>query len=203
MAEKFFIFLIHSGGIIKHGENKIYYEGSPPSTVPLSRSVSFEDLCDRIASTLHINRENSKLTIWYKFPFQCHSNPVIYWQVLVEDDNGVNAIFDMLGCQYGFVGAELYVGVEPIRSHRDVFPIRYANKGPNASFSYSHGGHFHDPYAIHIGHYSEIAAHSPLNIGGADYHAPFIHVAIEDQQVPYQPMNISDADYDNPTEHVA
>ena len=109
----------------------------------------------------------------------------------------------MLGCQYGFVGAELYVGVEPIRSHRDVFPIRYANKGPNASFSYSHGGHFHDPYAIHIGHYSEIAAHSPLNIGGADYHAPFIHVAIEDQQVSYQPMNISDADYDNPTEHVA
>ena len=122
---------------------------------------------------------------------------------MVEDDNGVNAIFDMLGCQYGFVGAELYVGVEPIRSHRDVFPIRYANKGPNASFSCSHGGHFHDPYAIHIGHYSEIAAHSPLNIGGADYHAPFIHVAIEDQQVPYQPMNISDADYDNPTEHVA
>ena len=77
-----------------------------------------------------------------------------YQQVLVDDDNSVNAIFDMLGYQYGFVGAKLYVDVEPIRSHRDVFLIRYANEGPSASFSYSHGGHFHDLYATHTGHYS-------------------------------------------------
>ena len=37
-----------------------------------------------------------------------------YQQVLVDDDNSVNAIFDMLGYQYGFVSVELYVGVEPI-----------------------------------------------------------------------------------------
>ncbi|KAK9992430.1 hypothetical protein SO802_027415 [Lithocarpus litseifolius] len=98
--------------------------------------------------------------------------------------------------------AELYVGVEPIRSHRDVFPIRYANEGPSASFSYSHGGHFHDPFATHTGHYYEDAAYSSNNIGGADYHASYTHVVIEDQHVPYRPMNISDADYDNPTEHV-
>ena len=42
---------------------------------------------------------------------------MIYQQVLVEDDNGVNAIFGMLDCQYGFVGVELYVGVKPIRSY--------------------------------------------------------------------------------------
>ena len=48
---------------------------------------------------------------------------MIYQQVLAEDDNGVNVIFDMLGNQYGFVGVELYMGVEPIRSHRDAFPI--------------------------------------------------------------------------------
>ena len=121
---------------------------------------------------------------------------------MVEDDNGVNTIFNMLDCQYGFVGAELYVGVEPLRSRRDVFPIRYANEGLSASFSYSHDGHFHDPYATHIGHYSQDAAHSPINIGGANYHAPYTHVATEDQHVPYQPMNTSDVDYDNPTEHV-
>ena len=128
---------------------------------------------------------------------------MIYQQVLVEDDNGVNAIFDMLGCQYGFIGIELYVGVEPIRSHWDVFPIQYANEGPSASFIYSHGVHFHDPYATHTGHYSEDAASSPINIGGADYHAPYTHVATKDQHVPYWPMNTSDANYDNPTEHVA
>ena len=89
----------------------------------LSQGVTFEDLCDGIASTLHINREDSKLTIWYRFPFQCHPHPMIYQQVLVEDDNGVNAIFDMLGNQYGFVGVVLYMGAEPIRSHRDAFPI--------------------------------------------------------------------------------
>nr|POE80700.1 hypothetical protein CFP56_18898 [Quercus suber] len=131
--------------------------------LPLSRGVTFEDLCDGAASTLYINREDSKLTIWYRFPFQCHPHPVIYQQVLVEDDNGVNAIFDI----------------------------------------YSHGGHFHDPYATHIGHYSEDAAHFPINIGGADYHAPYTHVATEDQHVPFWPMNTNDADYDNPIEHVA
>ena len=99
---------------------------------------------------------------------------------MVEDDNGVNAIFDMLYRQYGFVGAELHVGVEPIRSHRDVFPIRYANEGPSASFSYSHGVHFHDPYATHIGHYSEDVAYSPINIGCANYDTPYTHVATED-----------------------
>ena len=108
----------------------------------------------------------------------------------------------MLGYQYGFVGAELYVGVEPIKIHRDVFPIRYANKGPSASFSYSHGGHFHDPYATHTSHYSEDVTHCPI-IGGADYHAPYTLVATEDQHVPYRPMNTSDADYNNPIEHVA
>ena len=117
MAEKLFIFLIHSGGIIKHGENGIYYEGPPPSMLPLNQGVIFENLCDRIAYTLHINREDSKLTIWYRFPFQCHPHLVIYQQVLIEDDNGVNVIFDMLGCQYGFVDVELYMGVEPTRSH--------------------------------------------------------------------------------------
>ena len=124
MVEKLFIFLIHSGGIIKHGINGVYYEGPPPSMLSLSQGVTFEDLCDGISSTLHINREDSKLTIWYRFLFQCHPHPVIYQQVLVEDDNSVNAIFDMLGNQYGFVGVELYMGVEPIRSHQDVFPIR-------------------------------------------------------------------------------
>jgi len=122
---------------------------------------------------------------------------------LVENDNSVNVIFDLLGYQYGFVGAELYVGVEPIRSYRDVFPIRYANEGPSASFSNSHGEHFHDPYATHAGHYSEDAARSPMNTGGANYHALYAHVATEDQHIPYRPMNTSDADYDNPTEHVA
>ena len=121
---------------------------------------------------------------------------------MVKDDNGINAIFDMLDYQYGFIGAELYKGVKPIRSHRDVFPIRYANKGPSAPFSYSHGGHFHDPYATHTGHYSEDTAHSPINIGGANYHAPYTHIATEDQHVLYRPMNTSDADYDNPTKHV-
>ena len=91
------------------------------------------------------------------------------------------------------------MGVEPIRSHRNIFPIRYANEGPSASFSYSHGGHFHDPYATHIGYYSQDVAHSLINIGGTDYHAPYNHVATEDQHVPYWPMNTSDADYDNPT----
>ena len=128
---------------------------------------------------------------------------MIYQQVLVEDDNGVNAIFGMLDCQYGFVGVELYVGVKPIRSHWDVFPIWYANEGLSASFSYSHRGHFHDPYAIYIGHYFEDAAHSPINIGGVDYHAPYTLVATKDQHVPYQPMNTNDVDYDNPIEHVA
>ena len=173
------------------------------SMLPLSRGVTFEDLCDGVASTLQINREDSKLTIRYRFPFQCYPQLVIYQQVLVEDNNGVNAIFDMLGCQYRFVGAELYMGVEPIRSHRDVFPIWYANEGLSASFSYSHGEHFHETYATHIGHYSENEAHSSINIGGADYHAPYTHVAIEDQHVPYRPMNTNDADYDNPTEHIA
>ena len=203
MVEKLFIFLIHSGRIIKHGEKGVYYEGSPPSMLPLRQGVTFEGLCNALASTLHINREDSKLTIWYRFHFQCHPHPVTYQQVLLEDDNGVNAIFNMLDRQYGIVGAELYVGVEPIRSHRDVFPIRYANEGPSALFSYSHGGHFHDPYATNIGHYSQDVAHSPINIGGTDYHAPYTHVATEDQHVPYRPMNTSDADYDNPTEFEA
>ncbi|KAL0016210.1 hypothetical protein SO802_003279 [Lithocarpus litseifolius] len=43
----------------------------------------------------------------------------------------------------------------------------------------------------------EDTTHSPLNIGGADYHAPYTHVATEDQHVPYRLMNTSDADYDN------
>ena len=93
-------------------------------------------------------------------------------------------------------------GVKPIRSHWDVFPIRYANEGPSAPFSYSHGGYFHDPYATHTGYYSEDTAHSPINIGGADYHAPYTHIATDDQHVLYQPMNTSDADYDNPTKYV-
>ena len=171
--------------------------------LPLSRGVTFEDLCDGVASTLHINREDSKLTIWYIFSFQCHPHLVIYQQVLVEYNNGINAIFNMLGYQYGFLGAELYVGVESIKSYQDVFPIKYTNEEPSASFSYSHSGHFHDPYATHTGHYSEDATHSPINIGGANYHATYTHVATEDQHVPYQPMNISDANYDNPTEHLA
>ena len=78
MVEKLFIFLIHSGRIIKHGENGVYYEGPPSSMLSLSQGVTFESLCNALASTLHINIEDSKLTIWYKFPFQCHSNPVIY-----------------------------------------------------------------------------------------------------------------------------
>ena len=78
MAKKLFIFFIHFGGIIKHGENEIYYEGPPSSMLSLSRCVTFEDLCDGIVSTLHINREDSKLTIWYRFPFKCHPHPVIY-----------------------------------------------------------------------------------------------------------------------------
>ena len=61
---------------------------------------------------------------------------MIYQQVLVKDDNGVNAIFNMLDYQYRFVGAELYMDVEPIRSHRDVFPIRYANNGCNDCFEF-------------------------------------------------------------------
>ena len=201
-GKKLFIFLIHSGKIIKHGENEIYYEGPPPSMLPLSRGVTFEDLCDGVASTLHINREDSKLTIWYRFHFQCHPHPRTYQQVLVEDDNGVNAIFDMLDRQYRFVGVELYVGVEPIRSHRDVFLIRYANERPSALFSYSHGGHFHDPYATYTGHYFEDATHSPIIIDGADYHASYTHVATEDQHVPYRPMNTNNTYYDNPTKNV-
>ena len=94
------------------------------------------------------------------------------------------------------------MGVEPIKSHRDVFPIWYANERPSALFSYSHSGHFHDPYATHTGHYFEDAAYSPINIGGANYHALYTHVATEDQHVLYRPMNTSDADYDNPTEYV-
>ena len=78
MAEKLFIFLIHFDGILKHGENGVYYEGPPPSILPLSQSVIFEDLCNALASTLHINREESKLTIWYRFHFQCHPHPVLY-----------------------------------------------------------------------------------------------------------------------------
>ena len=93
--------------------------------LPLSRGVTFEDLCDGVASMLHINREDSKLTIWYIFSFQCHPHLMIYQQVLVEYNNGINAIFNMLGYQYEFIGAELYVGVESIKSYRDVFPIRY------------------------------------------------------------------------------
>ena len=67
MAEKLFIFLIHSGRVIKHGENGVYYEGSSPFMLPLSQGVTFEDLCDELASKLHINKEDSKLTIWYRF----------------------------------------------------------------------------------------------------------------------------------------
>ena len=78
MAEKLFIFLIYSGGIIKHGENEVYYKGPPPSMLPLSRGVTFEDLCHGVAFKLHINREYSKLTIWYRFPFQCHPHPMTY-----------------------------------------------------------------------------------------------------------------------------
>ena len=78
MVEKLFIFLIHSGTIIKHGENGVYYERPPPSMLPLSQGVIFEDLCNALASTLHINREESKLTIWYRFHFQCHPHPVTY-----------------------------------------------------------------------------------------------------------------------------
>ena len=171
--------------------------------LPLSRGVTFKDLCDGVASMLHINREDSKLTIWYIFSFQCHPHLMIYQQVLVEYNNGINAIYNMLGYQYEFVGAELYVGIESIKSYRDVFPIRYINEGPSASFSYSHSRHFHDPYATHTGHYSEDATHSPINIGGANYHATYTHVATKVQHVPYRAMNISDANYDNPTEHLA
>ena len=78
MAEKLFIFLIHSSGIIKHGENVVYYKWSPPFMLSLSQGVTFEYLCDALASTLHINREDSKLTIWYRFPFQCHPHPITY-----------------------------------------------------------------------------------------------------------------------------
>ena len=78
MVEKLFIFLIHSSEIIKHDKNGFYYKGSPPSMLPLSQGVTFEDLCDGVASTLHINREDSKLTIWYRFPFQCHLHSLIY-----------------------------------------------------------------------------------------------------------------------------
>ena len=78
MAEKLFIFLIHSGGIIKHGENGVYYKGSPPSILSLSRGVTFEDLRDGVTSTLHINKEDLKLTIWYRFHFQSHPHPVLY-----------------------------------------------------------------------------------------------------------------------------
>ena len=78
MVDKLFIFLFHSGGIIKHGEKGVYYEGPPPFMLSLSQGVTFEDLCDGVASTLHINRENSKLTIWYRFPFQCHLYPMTY-----------------------------------------------------------------------------------------------------------------------------
>ena len=69
MVEKLFIFLIHSGGIIKHGINGVYYEGPPPSMLPLSQGVTFEDLCNEVASTLNINREDSKLTICIDFIF--------------------------------------------------------------------------------------------------------------------------------------
>ena len=78
IVEKLFIFLIHSSRIIKHDENGVYYEGSPPSMLPLSRGVTFEDLCDGVTSTLHINKEDLKLTIWYRFHFQCHPHPVLY-----------------------------------------------------------------------------------------------------------------------------
>ena len=59
-----------------------------------------------------IKKKNCCLWQW-----QCHPHLVTFQQVLMEDDNDVNAIFNMLDRQYGFVGAELYVGVEPIRSH--------------------------------------------------------------------------------------
>ena len=45
-------------------------------------------------------------------------------------------------------------------------------------------------------------AHSPINIGGVNYHAPYTHVASENQHVPSRPMNNGDANYDNPTEDV-
>ena len=63
MAEKLSIFIIHFSGIIKHGKNEIYYERPPSSMLSLSRSVTLKDLCDRVVSTLHINKEDSKLTI--------------------------------------------------------------------------------------------------------------------------------------------
>ena len=69
MVEKLFIFLIYSSEIIKHDENEVYYEGSPPSMLPLNRGVTFEDLCNEVASTLNINREDSKLTICIDFIF--------------------------------------------------------------------------------------------------------------------------------------
>ena len=48
---------------------RFYYEGPPPSMLPLSRGIPFEDPCDGVASMLHLKREDSKLTIWYRFPF--------------------------------------------------------------------------------------------------------------------------------------
>ena len=69
MIEKLFIFLIYSSEIIKHDENEVYYEGPPPSMLPLNRGVTFEDLCNEVASTLNINREDSKLTICVDFIF--------------------------------------------------------------------------------------------------------------------------------------
>ena len=56
MAENLFIFLIHSDGIIKRSENEVYYEGPPPSMLPLNRGVTFENLCDGVAFTLHKQR---------------------------------------------------------------------------------------------------------------------------------------------------
>ena len=44
----------------------------------LSRGVTFEDLRDGVTSTLHINKEDLKLTIWYRFHFQCHPHPMLY-----------------------------------------------------------------------------------------------------------------------------
>ena len=48
---------------------RFYYEGPPPSMLPLSWGIPFEYLYDGVASTLHLKREDSKLTIWYRFPF--------------------------------------------------------------------------------------------------------------------------------------